>query len=711
MPVLLISATVHCAGAVQGDAQDTSGDSAPALERLLEEESESGSEEVLDELERYIREPLSLHVASATELSRLPGISPGDARAILRFVAERGPIDLSELENAGLATEEQIGTLRTYTTLARPTPEAPKLKVALRARAVIDLQTRLGFRDEIYRVGLLHDPATGDSIGLDTFSLGPSYLGGPGAVMTRIDGSYGDYSAGIVFERDAGEPLFVRDTLGYARTRFERTDGIPGGGSISRFGAFTGGYLTLKREPFTAHIGDYTADFGGGLALGGSNRRYAGRGRPRGIAPHRSSEGNRYLSGAAVSMAGDPLPPGFSAAAFVSRRSLDATFGNIIESDGDTVFSVTSLRDDGYRRTWSELRRSALLIETLTGAALRYGSKERHIAFTTYRSRFRSSSHSDSTRPLDHSGLSLLAVDGAIETGNLAVRGEAARDGAGIVAGRGGIDLAHAGMNIALTAHFLPFSFVSPHAGTIGGTGSGRSNERGLSIMIDAKIAPRSVIRTSFDLARTFERTYAVPLPASESRGSLSLDCEAAPGWKLDLRIRSAAAVTATTIRDRFGRDRRAVMEREAFAVRAGLEWSSPDRRFRVRARFERLHTSYSEIRPSLDGLLTYLDLQWSPSTALVVGLRRALFQGEGNDAAPYMFEQDLPGRPAGETLAGEGGRSYIHARWRPLPGISIAAKYGETLYHDRETISPGTLQEIDGPLHGTLAVQIDVSL
>lgn len=61
-------------------------------------------------------------------------------------------------------------------------------------------------------------------------------------------------------------------------------------------------------------------------------------------------------------------------------------------------------------------------------------------------------------------------------------------------------------------------------------------------------------------------------------------------------------------------------------------------------------------------------------------------------------------------ALYGKGKRWYLLMRWKASDVVQISAKYSETQYDDRTTISSGA-SEIHGDLDNRIAVQIEFKL
>lgn len=703
------------------------------IERTVESASEEEADpDFLDELERYHINPINLYTTTADVLTRLPGITLPDAVAILTFVDSLTPVEFDQFEEMPALTVTQLSILRSYTTLARPIsqldhPGLP-LRVAVRSWWFRDLQPRRGYGDDLFRRVIRRNPATGDSIAVDTISLGPSYVGPRDALMTRLNLNYGDHELNLTFEKDAGEPFSFSDTLARSYANYELVDPAQPVGSVEpKLGTFISGSGAATIGPVRLIVGDFTAEYGQGLGLWGSFGGMKGGDvidapykAARGITPYRSSGEVAFFRGGAVAFnESGRARKGFSGSVFGSYRSFDAAFGQqmfgqpgggqIPNVEDDTLTQVTSIRTDGYHRTRTELRRSNGLDERVIGASARYGFDQGHVGVTGYDARYSVAIQPD--LPYDFSGQNfhLLSLDGRYLFGNFYLFGEAAcgtNGRLGMIAGIGGtIDNAI----MVIAGRNVDPGFYTPHGVGFGESPRQQQNERGIYIGVKAPVIPQGILSAYFDLYRFPQKTYSIPFPTNGADGMLQFDWSLSPRFSLSCRVRQEVKGDAMTVADAPGRAPRALFDKTTASGRIEAGYTSVGGRVQLRARFERKHVGYAVLRPAANGTLTFLDLRWRPSARLSFSGRVVLFNGDNFDAAVYEFERDVPGKFSNLALYGQGQRLYLLAQWSPTTWGTIAAKYGETWYRNRAAISEGGLQEISGQLSNSLTVQIDV--
>ncbi len=723
LAMLLLLAAVWNRAAAQ-PADPAPDEIIETLERALEGGMQESSDdtELLDELERYRRRPINLYTTTADSLARLPGISIQDARVILDVVDSAAPSQIQELEAIERLDAGQLQILRTYTSLRHPRmqPPAQRTGVALRARFQQDLQPRRGYTGQLLRVIPRRDAATGDSLGVDTIGIGAPYLGGRAGILARVMASHGDFSGGVTFERDPGEPFIAADTASLSYAPYEYADPAGPHGKIERRpGGFLSAHAAGRFGPFTFHVGDYSAEFGQGLLFGGSFGGTKGGEvietpykSPGGITSYSSAGENGFYRGAALGFSpGGPLPGSVEACIFWSQRSLDATLEEIPDASGAARLQAGTIREDGYHRTRSELRRSGTLDETLLGGNIGMNIRGGDIGITAYTSRFSIPSAETAGGSFDAGRTTMVGVHGRYARWGALLFGEVARATDGTIGVVGGISSSLGRVDLTVAGRYLPPSFSTPHGTGFGEAPARQHNERGIYIAARAMLLRGLSLSAYFDYYTFPERSGLVPFPRTGADGYLQFDYNPTPYLKLYGRIRSETKGAALTLADSLHRERKRVLERTSTSGRLSAEYLARGGAIRLRVRMERRFVSYNGGVPPGGGVLTFADLRLRPIPSVAIGGRVALFDTDDFDAAIYEFEQEVPGRLTNLALSGEGRRFYLYAVWSPSPTFSIAAKYGETVYADRDSISPGTLQEISGRVNNALAVQMDLRL
>lgn len=690
------------------------------IERLLVEpdEGEEENQNLIDLLEYYRHHPLPLRSATVEELARLPGISPQAARRILDFLAAERPDSIERFADLKEADGGVLAALRLYTTLSEGdvTEGGTIFTLNVRSRLVQDLNRRRGYDAQLQRLVTRRDPATGDSLATDTVSLGPRYAGGSGGIFTRVLFEYGRYSGGITVEKDPGESLFYSDTLGFTYENFERLDPADArvGEVRSGLGAFVSIHGRIALKPATLYLGDYTAAFGQGLLFGES---FAGR---KGSAPtrdpyrsggglrsYRSGSESGYLRGVAAELnPGGFLPERLQASLFISRRNLDGSAQTIPTGEGDSLRIVTSIRNDGYLRTRTEIRGNDVVREEIAGLHADVQIGNGSIGITGYHSRYNVPVAGSLFDGVPTTGRSMGSIDATYDFPGARGFAEIAATDRGGVAAVAGAALELPRADVTIAARSYGTDFHSPHGTAFGESPANPRNEQGIYIGARARLFPRAFLSVYGDLYRIPEGNESVPFPVSGVDGMALFGYGATRDLDIGIRLRAERRGDAAAGTDQAGRTQKLAVDRTTAGGRFDATWRPKEKNVEVRFRLERKIAVYSDLLPASQGSLTYIDFRWRPLPSLALGSRLLLFDAESFRTQLYEFEQDVPGRLTSVPLNGEGGRFYLLARWSATPRLTLAARYGRTWYADRDVISPGSLQEIAGDTQEQLTLQ-----
>lgn len=691
------------------------------FERLLEEANTDDPDYGLfDLLERYRDRPIPLYAATVDELAALPGISPQAARRILDFVAAESPESFDRFAELGEVDPALLPILRLYTTLSGDgvTDAGTGFTLKVRTRLVRDLQRRRAYAENLHRLRVRRDPTTGDSLGMDTVVLGTRYAGGQEGILTRLLMEHGPFACGVTFEKDPGERLRYSDTLGFGYENFELVDPARGiePGIRAGLGAFLSAHMVAELKPATILIGDYTAEFGQGLLFGGS---FAGRKgsaptrdpyRPgNGLQGYRSSAETGYFRGIGVEMhAGVLLPSWLEGSFFASRRSLDASLSAVSTHDGDTVFGIGSINTSGYLRTPSEIRRDDNLTEELIGLHLTGRLDNGEVGVTAYHGRFDLPFAEAVAENKEDHRWSMASLDATRDFSRGRAFGEVAVTNRGDVAAIAGIALQLRRADVTFSARHYGRTFSSPHGVGFGESPVDPGNEQGFYIGVRTRLFPRTFLSLYGDLYRLPAGSRLNPFGTSGIDGMALFECGVTRELDVTLRATYERRGDDAGTTDDFGRDVRHAIDRTVAGGRLDMAWHPKATPVEARFRLERKTALYSDLIPSAAGVLTYADCRWRILPSLSVGSRLVLFRSESPDVRLYEFEQDVPGRMTSAALSGEGGRFYILARWQATSSLALSVRYAETWYADREVISPGTLQQIDGRTQSQVVAQVD---
>ncbi|HEX9251445.1 MAG TPA: helix-hairpin-helix domain-containing protein, partial [Ignavibacteriaceae bacterium] len=301
---------------------------------LIEPETETDSEELVDILEYLIRNPIDINQVDLFDLSKLPYMDPQSAQKIIdhrnKFGYFFSPSELFAIRDLD---KQLIEKILPFIKTSRPENQIEsfesirtesnsffnKSKVNIRNRVTNDLQNRDGFTSGKYQGSKLK-------------------------TYNRLLYNYDrNYQAGVLIEKDPGE-------LSY-------TD-------------FTSFHLLVKDIGVINNFiaGDYVLEFGQGLALWspfgfskGADAVFPVKKRARYLRPYTSAAEYRYYRGSATTLSYDD----FSLTAFYSNNTFDATLDPI-------TGEITSVSQTGFHRFESELNKKAASKSKIIGGVLDY---------------------------------------------------------------------------------------------------------------------------------------------------------------------------------------------------------------------------------------------------------------------------------------------------------------------------------------------------
>ncbi|MGB2957495.1 MAG: helix-hairpin-helix domain-containing protein, partial [Bacteroidota bacterium] len=625
------------------------------LEKLTGEEGEPPPEEVLDNLEWIREHPYDLNEVTEAELEALPGITAEMAAAVVRSRDNKGGFrSLNELLKLG---EELFRRLRPYVRLlpgggGAPRPGPPFLRLRIRGE-------RAWSRPE--------DPTSRAFSG----SLWKTY----GRLSLQ---PIPNLEAGVLFEKDAGEPV------GYA---------------------FRSGYLALKDiGPVRSIVlGDFVVEAGQGIVLW----RESGPGRGTdpvaftkrsalGPQPYRYSGEVAFFRGIAFTLGCGLAEGSLRGSLFYSRRSLP---GRV-----DLVGEFSGYHTTGLFRTETEQARLGALEETVLGARLTYD----HPAGTSfgvscYRSGFSRPFARSLLKSFSGSGAFVAGLDGRLAAGPAVFFGEVAISrprGEAILAGA--ILSLSKGSSLGIAVRHYSPSFVDLHSNAFGETGSTR-NEQGGYLGWSLKLNSWFSLSGSFDSFMTLWRSSRYPLPRRGYGALIRAEVRLTRRSSLVIRWRCRQTDQKETAFDPFGREVLKLAERVQQNLRISLS-RELGTVARFRTRVELIDVRWRRVLRQERGILLYQDIRWKLREWMEVSCRLLFHETDSYDSRLYAFERDLVGVLGLPPLYGRGVCWYVFLRFSPSDGVTLAAKYSAAR---REPIrSAGEHEE---PTRQRFSLQFDI--
>jgi hypothetical protein len=581
-----------------GFAQET------LFERLSEQEAES-SPAAEDALQELLSHPLEVNRVTRQDLLRLPFLTGEQIGAFLARREKSGGFkNLDEALAALAVTGDTLALSRELFFLSPPKRDRT-LKTTARWR--------------------ITHPATTDA----------KWLGAPYRSYERATLASGQFSLGLLAERDPGEQRWDDHRLFYGRWQHGTADK---------------GWQLLA--------GDYQIEWAQGLVFWGpyatnvSTDVHAARRRQgRGLLPYLSGDENAALRGAGFTW----KRRHFALLAFASSQRLNARLNDSL--------AALNFHEAGYHRLPTELARRKTVGEQILGAAIKVMPWQR-LAFglLAYRSQY------DKTwvRPDKESGYfdftgqknDALSFSLSWTASELEINFEMAQSRSGGKAGSAVISGGDSRLRWTVESHYYARDLHSPHGRDA--NGDLPQNEFGYSLGISSRPVPTGLIAEIF-AAKTQElwSTSAMTLPAAKL----------VTGARIDWKIRRDMAMH---VRWQQTRD-------EALARRSGrlkLEYqAAPALRLTSRLDFARRYRLISQaLEPQKLALALSQELRWSVRRQLLVSSRYVFFDTPAGTPI-YQYERDLPGMFTNFALRESGRRWYIYVHYLLSFGFELSLK------------------------------------
>lgn len=337
--ILLIS-TLKVTGQDPGLARELDFEKL-ADEIFAQQDLDLNYEELYENLSQRLSNPLNINTATKEELQGLFILKEAQINELIAYRKNEGEfISMYELQSVPTFDPSIIRKLSPFVTVV-----SGQVARRLVKRIFSEENNYLLVRDERSL-----NQYTGYDDETDSVAR---YRGAPDKLYSRLRVSHaGDFSFGVTAEKDAGEPLeWNRRRRGF--------DHYAVHGQLMNNGAFK-----------NIIIGDYQAQFGQGLVLGGGLAMGKGsetimtiRRNTIGFTPYTSVSESGFFRGSAVSVA---LRKRFWIHTFVSRIARDAN----VSADSTSA----TLLESGLHRNAREEQDFKQLTETNAGVALEYRS-------------------------------------------------------------------------------------------------------------------------------------------------------------------------------------------------------------------------------------------------------------------------------------------------------------------------------------------------
>jgi len=637
--------------------------------------------DLLNTVEELILHPVDVNSADPDELSRLFFLNELQINNIIAYVHQNGEIvskyelqavDGVNAEEAELISHFIVFTHEEYNPSLKQVARYGRHRLMMRMQRVLEDQAGYAEASDSLRQAY------------------PSryYEGDPNRLYMRYKFSYpGKFQAGIVADKDAGEPFFSKN---------------------NEYGFdFYSAHLFLEDTWVlkSAVVGDYHLRFGqgltmwSGLAFGKSADATGVYRRAKELSPNNSVNEYSFLRGAAASVGLGK----FTITGFYSTRDLDAS---VLQEDTLDFSEASTVYETGLHRTLTEISKKGQLNMQVYGGRISFSSGRFSLGVSGYKTQFdKDINPSDNVyKYYDFRGTenTNAGVDFRWVFNKWILFGEGASSKNGAKAMLMGIQ--------AMPIDEIGFSLLYRHYdkdyqnffSNAFGDRDGNRNEEGLYAGIRADIAAGWQLLAYTDVVRFPFFRYRVDAPSKSHDYLLQLNY--VPNSRLNMYVK---------FREKENQLNQAFDEEYFYQVDPVLQ-----RNYRLHASYQ--VTDQIELKSRVeyvtykkagnaqhDGFLAYQDFVWrSNSLPLNFYARYAIFDTYSWDERLYAYENDVLYAFSIPAYYDKGNRYYLMIKWDAAEWLDCWVRFSQTIFFDKESIGTGT-DEIDSNHKSELKVQL----
>lgn len=630
--------------------------------------------ELLEFLEHYENNPLDLNSATAQELKQLIFLNDAQVNNLLQHLQQNGKlISLYELQAINGFDLQTIQNILPYVKI----DSDPKRRhFSLKA-----IQMEGKHQVFIRYQRILEEQKGFSPIDEEELKKNPNsrYIGSPDKVYFKYRFTYlNNISWGITAEKDAGEAFY--------------NDSIKG---FDFYSAHL--YISNIGKVKKLAIGDYSIQFGQGLAawsgmsFGKSSDVINIRKNGLGIRPYTSVDENRFMRGAATTVAWKKI----EFTPFYSRNRIDA---NINEYDSVTqeIAAISSLQETGLHSTPNEIAdKDALLLQTF-GANMQYQNNGFNLGITNinYHFEHKLTKTSNFYNGFEFNGnrLSNYSADFSYIFRNMNVFGEFAQSDNGGTAYLGGFLLSlSAKTSLSVLYRNYERDYQSLYSSAFG-EASRNINEQGLFTGLLFK--PHAFWTVSVYLDR-FSYPWLKSDAKTPTQGYDALvQVNYKPNKRIEMYARYKQEIKEITVND----DSEVIdptVEREKRSYRFHISYRLLDYvTFKNRVEFSSYKVGNAA---TTEGMMIYQDVSYKPMRKpYALTLRYALFETDDYNNRIYTYENDVLYAYSIPAYFGKGSRYYLVMKYRLSRHLTAYGRISQFYYLNQSVIGSG-LSEIQG--------------
>lgn len=613
--------------------------------------------QIYDTIEYLMQNRIDINKATIGDIVNIPFIDINTAASIIKARKLKGCInnldDLRNIEGIDLEIIDRISPFITFSTDERNSIIEnisnlfTDLNLIYRFRVEQDLQLRDGFRSDKF-------PGPRQKI----------------YNRLRLNGS-NRFNAGILIEKDPGEK------------------------SISDFNSY---FVRVNNLLFFDQIiaGDFLLNFGQGLALWGPYAFSKGtqatgtfsRGGSFGSV-YSSADENQFFRGITASIKLGPL----FITPFYSSLNKDASIDTI-------TGNISSLINDGYHRTETELKKKDKVNEKIFGAAIDINfDQDRSLGFLFYNSNYSNPFRSDNYFNLPGRRFNYLSVYFSTLFSPLLVSGEIASELKTITSVFSAQIYIDKNISFMISYRNFPSDYFNIYANSFGEK-KNACNESGFYTGIRVRTG-YGTFNLYYDQFRFPVASRNYPFSSTGNDFLVYYTNKIFSNTELKIKFKRESKDSDEIIENRYQ-----LIRNINTNIRTEIELST-ENRIRLKTRFEFVSVKVPVLHISEKGYLLFQEIRLIPVTDLNIDCRLIFFRTDSYLSRIYQFENELPGKMTNPALSGEGMKWYLLIRYRTNWGFSISFKYSELYQPDKLSLGSGDM-EIHGPLDNKLSLQVD---
>ena len=521
------------------------------------------------------------------------------------------------------------------------------------------------------------------------------YHGNPDRYYSRLRFSYRtNLSIGVTAEKDPGEQFFN----GAQRNGFD---------FYSAHAFYKGGKYVRS-----VALGDYQVQIGQGLSLwsGYAFGKTADvtnvKRSANSLRPYTSVDETRFLRGAAVELGYDD----FALTMFGSYKQVDGALLNDTLRD-EQELSITSITWSGLHRTNSEIAKKNTLNEIMAGGNLRYRKDGLQLGLAAVSQGYDREFVKDTLpyNQFDFRGQNTVALSGDYSyvfrnfhffgEGSYVTHSNAWAHLHGLLFSmdrRASMSLIYRNYDRAYST-FYNAGFAE---------GSRTQNEEGLYAGIKLNLKRHFTINAYMDIFRFPWLRYQVDAPSLGHEWMIQPSYKPNRELEIYARVRQQVRQRNSRFSDGSVTGIEDVTQRN---YRLNLSYKISDA-IRLKSRVEYV-TIDRLSKESEDGFMVSQDLIYNPKSLPVdVSVRYAMFDTDSYDTRIYTYENNALYVFSSPAYYYQGSRGYVLIRYTLLRKIDIWARYGTSVFANRQSIGSGA-EEIAGSTRSDITVQVRIKL